>query len=265
MTNAISKQERAGTMFGVEGRYFGVVAADNGRILNQQFKATRSYQEKGHSYRITVEVRFDDECKNGHETFAITADIREDGREFMGGCCHDEIAKRFPELAPLIKWHLVSTDGPMYYLANTLYHAGDRDYNGLRAGESKQIRNGRTGELCWTLEARNAPGVKISSTPTGDIYRERATVPLFILDRDARGEKPTSVPMLEWVPLLTRGEGKKRELDHARNTAVWPEATDAELCADDLADKLQARLPGLLIAFKTDMLAAGFVWPAVSA
>jgi hypothetical protein len=36
---------------------------------------------------------------------------------------HEELAVVFPELAHLTKWHLVSTDGPMHYIANTTYHA----------------------------------------------------------------------------------------------------------------------------------------------
>ena len=73
---------------------------------------------------MNVEVRYDDECGNGHNSFAITADIRPvDHRRGggAGGCLHDEVAKHFPELAPFIKWHLCSSDGPMHYIANTVY------------------------------------------------------------------------------------------------------------------------------------------------
>src|SRR5688572_28642138 len=87
------------------------------------------YTERGLRYRIKAEVRHDDECGNGHNSFSITAEIDcRDGnrwREDRGGCCHDEVAKHFPELAPLIKWHLVSTDGPMHYIANTIYWTDD--------------------------------------------------------------------------------------------------------------------------------------------
>jgi hypothetical protein len=31
------------------------------------------------------------------------------------------IAAVWPEFAHLLKWHLTSTDGPMHYIANTLY------------------------------------------------------------------------------------------------------------------------------------------------
>ncbi len=91
---------------------------------------TAQWEEGKNRYSITATVRHDDQCGNGHNTFALTADIRENGREYMGGCCHEEVAKRIPELAPFIKWHLTSTDGPMHYEANTVYHAkqGKLDY-----------------------------------------------------------------------------------------------------------------------------------------
>ena len=131
--NTTTKQETAGSMLGVQGRFFGVVTADNGIIRNQKFISERRVIEGwGAGATIYVEVRFDDQCNNGHESFAITAEIRRPGRRDCEacGCLHDEIAKVFPELAPLIKWHLVSTNSPMHYVANTLYQASDRDHNG---------------------------------------------------------------------------------------------------------------------------------------
>jgi hypothetical protein len=98
------------------------------------------YTEDGTTYRIKAEIRYDDDCGNGHNSFSITADIdrlAKNGRwmEDAGGCLHEAIARHFPELAPLIKWHLMSSDGPLHYFANTLYFAGDRDCWGKRKGE----------------------------------------------------------------------------------------------------------------------------------
>lgn len=80
----------------------------------------------GNNARIKAEIRLDDECKNGHDSFAITGEIYIPGRSDIEacGCLHEEIAASFPELAPFIRWHLTSTDGPMYYMANAIYHAG---------------------------------------------------------------------------------------------------------------------------------------------
>ena len=100
---------------------------------------------------IIATVRHDDSCGNGHNTFSITGEIwerqeyrtpsgkRKGRREMVaGGCIHDEIAAHFPKLAPLIKWHLTSTDGPMHYYKNVIYLAGDRDCWGTRKGEVRQ-------------------------------------------------------------------------------------------------------------------------------
>jgi hypothetical protein len=120
---------------------------------------------------FTVCVRYDDECNNGRNTFSITANSRD-----WGGCCHDQIAEAYPELAYFIKWHLVSSDGPLHYVANTLYHV-------------------KTGKL-----------------------------------------------------------------DYARSTAVWPEATDEDLLAPGLKERLLARLPKLLEEFKTAVESLGFTY-----
>lgn len=74
---------------------------------------------------FTVKMRYDDRCGNGHNTFSITGStVRK------GGCLHELIAKHFPELAHMIKWHLVSSDGPLHYIANTIYWAkkGNLEY-----------------------------------------------------------------------------------------------------------------------------------------
>ena len=108
--------------------------------------------------------------------FSITARIRKNGVYSSGGCIHDEVKKYFPELVPYIKWHLTSMEEPMHYIANTVYHASDRDH-------------------------------------------------------------------------------KARDYEAARNSAVWPEATDEQLSLpkEELAALLQARLPKLMEDFRKDM------------
>ena len=75
-----------------------------------------------------VEIRLNDECKNGHQDFAITATfwkinrVRNDRDMIYGGCCHDEIEKYFPELKPFINLHLSDCLGrPMYATENGRY------------------------------------------------------------------------------------------------------------------------------------------------
>lgn len=90
--------------------------------------------------QITVELRYDDECNNGHNTFSITGNIfRLNGRKrnnpICAGCIHEEIAKYFPKFRHLIKWHLCTSDGPMYYLENTLYYASNSTSSKYKVGE----------------------------------------------------------------------------------------------------------------------------------
>lgn len=95
------------------------------------------YGEKG--YHMEVTIRYDDECKNWHNSFSITWWYYIPGRRRStewGWCCHEEIAKHFPELAKYIPYHLVSSDGPMHYVANTMYHARDRDHEWKEIGEA---------------------------------------------------------------------------------------------------------------------------------
>ncbi len=206
------------------------------------------YTEHGQRYRITATVRYDDQCGNGHNSFAITADIRrsERGRwvEDSGGCCHDEIAKQFPELAPFIKWHGMTSEGPVHYVANTVYHASNCDCNGLLAGEVRQLRNGRTGELCWKMTVRDGAGKEVH----GSVY--------------ADGAIPPQDYTVSWEAWNRVGEGKARNFDAARSCAVWPEATDAELSVDTetLKASLLARAPALCESFKRDVESLGLMY-----
>jgi hypothetical protein len=64
--------------------------------------------------------------------FSITAEQRGPRGFEAGGCLHDEIRKHFPELAPLIRWHLWDHHGPMHYSANAIFflqlHYGVAEY-----------------------------------------------------------------------------------------------------------------------------------------
>lgn len=94
------------------------------------------FHEGGRRYRVRAEVRYDDSCGNGHNTFSITGTVSEfRGRrfyEFSWGQCVDAM-KHIKELRPLLKWHLCSSDGPMHYVANTLYHAKEGKFDYARS------------------------------------------------------------------------------------------------------------------------------------
>lgn len=240
----IIRAEFAHSMLGADGRMFNAIGGKAPGTFSGQKFATgwKEYREGGQRMRIKADVRWDDQCGNGHNSFAITGttERHESGAwcNDRGGCIHDEIAKRFPGLAPLVKWHLSTSDSPMHYEANVIYLAGDRGYNGLRKGESRQLRNGKTGQLCWKLEDCSAPRY---------------------VDGPAC---PAPLPPRRYVPWMREGEGKERELDAAREAAVWPEATDAELLQEpeQLRAALRARLPALLVEMRAAIEGAGFMW-----
>lgn len=294
--------ERRLSLFGLDARYTGATVRHNEKagcfcrqtiILGRDLPASAGY---GSGARMSVELRFDDQCSNGHNTFYVTAEIsttasRRRNDIEAGGCLHDEIARYFPALAHLIKWHGTTSEGPLHYVANTLYFAGDADYNGRKAGEiSATARGIRFGNspitqkishgLAAFLESRmntgefqpvaiayeKRPGDTYNFQPKWTLagYGERWHECPFDREQEAR----------EWCAALNSGavelvtiptaysEGKSRELDAARRAAVWPEATDAELCQprEELQKALEARLPALLAAFRAHVETCGFAW-----
>lgn len=94
--------------------------------------------------RIALIVHFGLHNIQGNRSphFSITADGYENGKESFGGCCHDIIAEKLPDLADMIALHLSDMDGaPMhadgngwYWLAGIVdglgerYHGGSGDY-----------------------------------------------------------------------------------------------------------------------------------------
>ena len=301
MPNEIVRPEAQVTVFGVQARAHNVVQnTDTGRILNQKIAVFgRPIEGYGKGATLSVTLRFDDEFRNGHETFSITGEVRRPGQRDIeaGGCLHDDIAKVFPELAPLIKWHLTSTDGPMHYVANTCYHAGNRDCNGLRKGEPHQfqlrvkfgsfpIHFEKSQRFCiWLREALEFNGSVLKTNPNRKnfevvevTHKEHPDWTKFSFDDftdkwhdcpfDSRREAEQWREALRFDVSFPRmptafGEGKERDLDAARSCAVWPDATDEELCQErpQLEAALKARLPALLAEFKQAMLEIGFIYP----
>lgn len=201
----------------------------------------RPIEGYGADATLQVEIRFDDEFKNGQNSFAITAEVRIPRRHDIGarGCLHTEIAEVFPELSHLIRWHLVSTDGPMHYIANTVYHADE--HGPTRA---------------WVYF--KGPSATDPLGLGNDDIKERL---LGYLNADkAREAEAQPGYTVKWDEKTIKVQG----LDHARSSAVWPDATDAQLSVpkEELTAALNARLPALMQAFRADIEAAGFVWAA---
>ena len=64
----------------------------------------------------------------------------------------------------------------------------------------------------------------------------------------------------KFVTFMTLRQGQRRELDRARHAAIWPDATDEELTAPGLKERLEARLPALLAEFRAAVESLGFTW-----
>ena len=77
-------------------------------------------------YEVKVEVRYDDRCGNGHNTFSFSTEVCINGRWSYSGWNEEVITKNFPELVKYLKWHLVSSDGPMHYIENSIYFAREK-------------------------------------------------------------------------------------------------------------------------------------------
>lgn len=92
------------------------------------YSGTKFFTENEEDYRITVRISLDDDCKNNICDWSIAADVdwkNKHGKyeDYLGGCCHDEVAKHFPELAKFISLHLCNHYGaPMYPVENGIYH-----------------------------------------------------------------------------------------------------------------------------------------------
>lgn len=257
----------------------------------------KSYVENGTTYRIRATVRYDDDCGNGQNSFSVTGDIdrkASNGRwmEDSGGSIHDEIGKHFPELIPFFKWHLMSSDGPMHYLANTRYFAGNRDSWGKLKGEPRtwetKIRFGtfpmlfeyekRTIEFLQSLSKEQLAELEVMPVehkrePDGYKYAPKwtfTTLPCewYQCPFDNEAEAIEFLDSLNWGSIsfdmvaTDWGEGKEREFDKARSAAIWPEATEEELSAsrEVLTATLEARLPALIEAFRKDMESLGLTF-----
>lgn len=90
----------------------------------------KKYSEQGQRYRMRVKYGLDYGFAKKYDQaphFSITMESERQARnnhwyEDGAGAAHDQIARRFPELARLIKWHSFAlVEGPMHYLANAKY------------------------------------------------------------------------------------------------------------------------------------------------
>ena len=184
---------------------------------------------------VVVCLRYDDKYGNNHNTFSITADIYRAGKPktdqywLAGGCCHDFLEKYIPELNPCLKWHLTSSHEPLHYIANTLYHAG-----AIRKHQNRwfvYLSDQNFGINKLLLGIFNA--VEVFN------LKEKYGVANLITEEHFDGR------------------AKESNLEAARKTAIWPEASLEELQDEN---KLKARLSALMLEFKAFIESLGFTY-----
>lgn len=280
------------TLLGVRGTLHTLTNRVGGFSTQEWTSEVREVGTGPQKLLLQVKVRYDDSCANGYNNFAVTGEGwygRRKARDIdFGGCCHEEIAQLFPELAHLIKWHLMSSKGPTHYIANTVYLAGDRDHNGKRKGEPWAWAQGiQFGNSPVTVRLADSFAEWLKATKVEDLeivempYTGKNGLkfsPKYSFKGFGNGEwhkapfdslreaeeflEAMNLPH-EFVTVPTLfSEGKERELDAARGAAIWPEATDDQLSLPpgQLTALLSERLPGLIAEFKADIESIGFQW-----
>ena len=267
------------------------LVSDQRKVFRRSFKSS-----DGKNLSLVVYVRYDDSCNNGYNTFAITGDLYDHNKVIISsGCVHDTIVQHYPEFVPYLKWHLCSSNGPMHYIADTIYLAGERDHWGCLKGEPRYWKKSVKFkdfpiEFCFSREpkfviwlevvkSRNVSGkptpeqLEIVVVPNSDakIYGDKYTFSDYRCQWhecpfDSKREiEQWRTALLEFEYEIVRfpsafGEGKKRDLDAARRAAVWSDATDEDLTAPGLRERLEARLPALLLEFKAAVEHFGFTF-----
>lgn len=267
---------------------------------NQKQVFWKQIDFEGKKRWLEINIRYDDECGNGHNTFAITGTVwkrqgsTSDSNHIVGGCIHDIITEHAPEYAHLIQWHLVSSDSPMHYVSNTLYHSRTTDCWGLEKGEKQII------SYAYYLEVNKSPIKYKLSKELLDIVHSLENHPGLTKDAWAQAEiesvhhkEPETFScnysikgfghdwykapfksledaemfidcmvnhdcrIVEEPDSVRIGKGSEPDLEAARNTACAPDAT-----LEQLQDEawLEARLPELMHRFKDAMETQGFTY-----
>ena len=246
----------------------------------------------GQKCNMTVEIRYDDECDNGHNTFAITGTIKRLSRgiyhTICAGCIHEEIEKYFPEFKHLIKWHLCNSDAPMYYLENTLYFASNSESAKYKVGEPNRwkkvlafndsyITHKFSKEFIEFLENKKEKIFNIVEVEhkkdTNYNYKPKYTFKGFECkwyqcpfdDKQTAEEYQKELTEKQWkIKTIVTGyqEAKPRDFARARRSAIWEDATDEQLSLprEELKKLLIKRLPSLMKKFKKDIEALGFIY-----
>ena len=251
----------------------------------------KTFKENNIDHRIVFEVRYDDECGNGHNSFSIKATIysdehSSDNRYFVTKeCIHEEISKHFPELKHLVKWDLINSDGPMHYVANTTYHARTReDMNIALDVPTRFEKRLKFDSIPFTFKEFKRDFIKELEKGV-DWNNEKITIHSHPKDPETYSDNysfsflktenwydcPFSIKQnaeefleafknFKYAIVSTPIEWNKAvepNIEAARSCAVWPDATLEQLQSEEA---LMERLPALMQEFKKDIEALGFIY-----
>lgn len=183
----------------------------------------------GQNVDLIINIRYDDECNNGHNSFSITGSLyvagkRSDYNLICCGCIHDIIEQLAPAYKKYIKWHLCSSKGPLYYLENTLY----------LANPIKEFTN-----FVYLVD---------------DEFKIKELLGIFNLKEIKKLKKRYKNIIVETKP---RNYNREPDLINARKTAIWENATIEQLQNKKL---LLKRLPKLQKEFKKMVGELGFIY-----
>lgn len=209
-----------------------------------------------------IKIRLNDECKNGHQDFAITADKYKAGkaridRNFLGGwAIGDEIAVEFPEFAIFNPLQLCDWKGiPMHAVSNGYYHLKNTgkevfmDYLRINEAEYDALKDvGDEKHLAVLLVNMGIKARWEDEARAAIAELERLTGDTFLCDsvRDQWGIDDAKMEVLQkqfrdgyWTPdkVMARADAKRekqfadrrREIEEQRDNVIRKETFEASL------------------------------------
>lgn len=247
---------------------------DNKNILAQPFNI--KLFEHNEKYELTVNISYNDYCKNGHNSFHITGYFRNyEDYTSQSGSIHDTISEIIPELKKYLKWHGFTQDGPIHYVENITYYA-EEEKSGVPDSWSEFLRfKGfpisfkypdylrdfiRKVDDFSELEileigynGKNNGSYKFGPKYTFKGMPEDWYKCEFDTEYEIREFKKACVEFgVEFIRNpVGWTEGKVPDIEAARKCAIWPDATLEQLRNKDL---LEERRGDLINEFTSDII-----------
>ena len=138
--------------------------------------------------KIQANIRLSDDCKNGHNDFAITGTVwegygKERWEQRASGCVHDEIVKFFPEFKMFVDLHLFDVSGDaMYAIENGLYFFREKSkqdtmrYLRLQSSEYEKLLGFTEDGYIFALKLIELGVVKRWEEEAGDAIKKLETL-----------------------------------------------------------------------------------------